>query len=261
MTICIALICKCDGILGYEENSEVIVFATDHMITLPEVGEFEHTIEKCRKVNHNTIAMLSGEALLFDDVLDGTNNLQDFDGIRDKIHENMNSLRNQRIESYLLDRFNIRFEDLGNYMQLPQHNNILERIMNEISNVHLKTSVLLAGYKNNRAEIVEINEITYINTRDINFNAIGSGGTQAINTLLFQSHTKDDNLRTALYNVFKAKKNSEVASGVGRETVIGIMFEDGHIYELTNENILVLNDIYIKETSFGKSHGRLSEIL
>lgn len=231
------------------------------MITLPEVGEFEHTIKKCRKVNKNTIAMLSGEALLFDDALDGTNSLQGFDSIRDKIHENMNSLRNQRIESYLLDRFNIRFEDLGDYMQLPQHNNMLERIMNEISNVHLKTSVLLAGYKNNRAELTEINEITYINTRDINFNAIGSGGTQAINTLLFQSHTKNDKLKSAVYNVFKAKKNSEVASGVGRETVRGIMFEDGHTLELTNESIKVLNDICVQETNFGKSYSRLDEIL
>ncbi|MFH0848658.1 MAG: hypothetical protein V1857_04075, partial [archaeon] len=68
MTSCIAAIGRCADI---GKNCEAIVFATDHMITMGNIGSFEHSIEKYRKISPNTIAMLSGEALLFDEVLKG----------------------------------------------------------------------------------------------------------------------------------------------------------------------------------------------
>ena len=61
MTICIAAI-------GTESNKELIVFATDHMITT-STGQFEHTIAKYKELNKNTVAMLAGQALLFEDLV------------------------------------------------------------------------------------------------------------------------------------------------------------------------------------------------
>ena len=90
MTICIAAIGKCEE-LGID--GEAIVFATDHMITLSQIGEFEHSIEKYRTINSNTVVMLSGEALLFDELLDGVPSNGTVDEIKEKIYSNMvNSL-------------------------------------------------------------------------------------------------------------------------------------------------------------------------
>jgi hypothetical protein len=61
MTICIAAIAK-------ENDREYIIFSTDHMVTT-NLGQFEHSIVKYSKLNKNTVAMLAGQALLFDDLV------------------------------------------------------------------------------------------------------------------------------------------------------------------------------------------------
>ena len=63
MTICIAAI-------GRDEiGNEFIVFATDHMISIDNLGQFEKTIEKHKKINDNTVAMLAGRPLFFNDLI------------------------------------------------------------------------------------------------------------------------------------------------------------------------------------------------
>lgn len=52
MTICIVAI-------TIEDNSEHIVFSTDHMVTT-YMGQFKHSILKYSKLNKNTVAMLAG---------------------------------------------------------------------------------------------------------------------------------------------------------------------------------------------------------
>ena len=95
MTICIAAI----GTYS-EKNSqkEALVFATDHMITMQQIGQFEHSIEKYRKINSETVVMLAGEALLFGEILEGINSKDNFEKIKAKIHTNMIKLRDERVK-------------------------------------------------------------------------------------------------------------------------------------------------------------------
>lgn len=257
MTICIAAIGKC---IEFNKNEEAIVFATDHMITLQQIGQFEHSIEKYRKINQNTIAMLSGEALLFDDVLKGMDEKQNFDEIKGKIHNNMVGIRDEKVKKMILDRFKIDFDYLKQLLNNPEHNDIAQEILETIKQFNLNTSVILAGFIGGKAQIAEINELAAINTRDINFDAIGSGGTQAINTLLFQKHSKSDDLKTTLFNVYKAKRNSEVSVGVGKETDIFILTEE-QIYFIDGLQKLLLEKIYNDEMKVGKTHKDLNMII
>ena len=80
MTICIAAISK-------EKNKEFIVFATDHMVSTM-TGAFEHSIKKYRELNKFTVAMLSGQVLLFDDLIKLEGNENDFNEIKNRIFEN-----------------------------------------------------------------------------------------------------------------------------------------------------------------------------
>lgn len=81
MTICLAAVCKFKP--GTEE--EAIVFCTDHMLTIgsenDELGEFEQSIEKFKRISEDRVSLLSGDPLLADSIYRNVNFLQ-----KSKIH-------------------------------------------------------------------------------------------------------------------------------------------------------------------------------
>jgi len=258
LTICVAAIGRCDDI---GKDCEAVVFATDHMITLKQIGQFEHAVEKYRKINSNTVAMLSGEALLFDEVLKGATETGNLDEIGQKIHQNMISIRDMRISKLIFEKLKIDFDFLKELLKAPAHNATVENILSTIEKFKLDTTVLIVGFKDNLAQLVEINEFNLTNTRDINFDAIGSGSVQALNTLLFQRHSKADDLKATLYNVYKAKRNSEVAVGVGKETDLLILFPSGKLHKIGDKEAGLLANIYAEEMICGKEHKDLKEVV
>ena len=67
--------------------------------------------------------------------------------------------------------------------------------------------MIVIGFdENKKAKIFEIGEQGQLDLSKIFFHAIGSGGDQAINTLMFQGHSKEDGLLSTIYDVYKAKK-------------------------------------------------------
>lgn len=231
------------------------------MISVKQIGQFEHSTDKYRKVSSNTIAMLSGEVLLFNDVLKGVTEEEDLDQIAQRIHQNMIGIRDVRIGKMIFERLKIDFVFLKELLKAPTHNDVVKEIMGTIGKFKLDTTILVIGFKGGLAQLVEINEFNFTNTRDINFDAIGSGSVQALNTLLFQRHSKSDDLKTTLYNVYKAKRNSEVAIGVGRETDLFILFPDGKLHEISDEQVGRLANIYAEEMIHGKQHKDLKEMV
>jgi hypothetical protein len=151
MTSCIAAIGHCTDI---GEECEAIVFATDHMITIP-IGAFEHSIEKYRRIGSTNVAMLSGEALLFDDVLKDVTEKDDFDGMAQKIHQNMRIILDGRVEKILLGNFKVSFDFLKDALKLPVYNDTLKTIMNDVKTATLRTAVLLVGFKGDMAQLAE----------------------------------------------------------------------------------------------------------
>ena len=71
--------------------------------------------------------------------------------------------------------------------------------------------------------------------------------------------SKNDDLKTTLYNVYKAKKNAEAMEGVGKETDIGYLNEN-EIKMLNKENIKILDSIYNTELTYGKNHDDLKKL-
>ncbi len=258
MTICIAAIGKSEP---FNENKEVIVFATDHMISLP-LGEFEYSVEKFKKVNKNTITMLAGDPTIFNTVIKDIKPEDTFDTIEQKIYQNMKKVKKTQIENILFEKFQISYEDIKEILTLPEINETAENLLSNLNEFSLASVILLIGFNNSKAQISEINEMQSINVTDtINFDAIGTGGTQAINTLLFQRHSRNDSLKTTLYNVYKAKRNSEVAQGVGSETDIFILTNEGIMYKVSESQIKELDRIYKEEMNFGKYHVDIDKII
>jgi hypothetical protein len=255
MTICVSAIATDNG-------KESIVFSTDHMVSVGDLGQFEKEIKKYKILNKNNIvAMLSGQMLLFDRILEGTNDFYDFYKIKGKIIENMAKIRKEIIKKEVYDLFGIDENYIKTILSNPIQNPFVQRILETVSNFSLQTSILLVGFDNEgKAQISEIDEKSYADYRDIHFHAIGSGSTQALNTLLFQKHCKSKDLKTAIYNVYKAKRNAEVVVGVGKETEVIILNKEG-FQELKEDKIIKLSNIYDLELNYGVTHQDLNTIL
>jgi hypothetical protein len=253
MTICIAAI-------GKDNGEEIIVAATDHMVTMGTLGQFEHTISKYKELNRNTIAMLAGIPLLFDDLIKLSGSSMGYTEIKHQIKKNLKDKRNEIFKDHVLDLYGLDENWLTDAVKAPFPNQLTEEIMKKILNFKLNTTILLAGFDQNNAILSEISETTFADFRDMNFHAIGSGNIQAVNTLMFQKHDKNDSLLTTVYDVYKAKKNAEVARGVGRETELVILTKDSGCKLLKKESYNIMKDIYEKEVKLGRNHKFLASL-
>lgn len=254
MTICIAAI----GV--DEKGKEAIVFATDHMVSWPQMGQFEKTIDKYKKLNTNTVAMLSGNPLIFETLIGKCRKECSFDEIAQTIQSSMIELKEQIIQKQLLDIYKINYDYIKEVLKAPIPNPYIDNLLRAISGFSLQTSILLVGFKDDTAQIAEVIENAISNLRDIAFGAIGSGAVQALNTLLFQGQSSNDSLAATLYNVYKAKRNAEVSIGVGKETDIMILTKAG-LTEISDDNIKILSTIYESELKFGKTNEKVKEML
>lgn len=155
--------------------------------------------------------------------------------------------------------FTIGWDDVKEILKNPISNEFQKLILKNITKTKLKTAILLIGFEDNKAKISEIGDGGIEIFNQIYFNTIGSGSIQAQNTLLFQKHSKQDDLKTTLYNVYKAKRNAEVMQGVGKETDIGYINKNG-IVMLDKKSIGILDEIYNVELNYGRRHQKLNDL-
>jgi hypothetical protein len=252
MTICLAAIAK-------EDQKEYIVFATDHMVSTG-MGDFEHSSQKYRKINDSTVAMLAGNPLLFDELIKVDSTTAAYEKLKDDIYKNFQKKRKEIIEREILNPLGIDQQFILQALGAPHVNPHMNRILDKILEYNLATGILLIGFDGRKeAQITAIDQDNMADYRAVNFHAIGSGFVQAINTLLFQKHSKDDPLCITIYNVYKAKRNAEVLQGVGKETDLLILAPEQGCIDLNN-NISLLGEVYNEELSTGKNSLRLKAL-
>ena len=251
MTICISAICT-------ENHKENVVFAVDHMITTG-IGQFEHDICKYKLLTDNIVGMLAGNALLMDFFLEDNYSDKSYSEIQFIIEEKFKQKRLETVKNEVLDVFTIDWDDVKEILKNPITNEFQTLILKSIAGKQLDTAILLIGFEDKKAKISQIGYGGIEIYDQIYFNTIGSGSIQAQNTLLFQKQSKQDDLKTTLYNVYKAKRNAEVMQGVGKETDIGFINENG-ITMLDKESIGILDEIYNVELNYGRDHQKLNDL-
>lgn len=255
MTICIAAICTL-------EKKEYVVAITDKMLTNNVVGGgFEHPSPKYKILNGKYIAMLSGDPLIFpdlvpDEIPTGTN-LKNF---AIKVKDNMKATRLAKIDEEILSPFSTDRKMIGRALEKEIPNLYIDSLLKSIANFRLETEIILAGVENNKASVFYVSETGVRDLSDIGFESIGSGEVESTNTLLFQRQHRKTPLKEGVYNVFKAKRNAEAAEGVGVETDMIILNNSEHMV-LSPEKIEALRNIYNEEMDFGKQHKALDTII
>ena len=173
MTICVAALAK-------ENNKEYIVFATDYMVTTNQ-GQFEHTIVKYKPINDCwVVAMLSGRALLFDELVNLEDYNSSFDIIKERIFQNFKKKKEEVIEKEVFERLMIDKDFFMDALEKKIPNEFVHNLLKSVYQFNLKTSIMLIGFDDEGiARISEINEKGFNDFREINFHAIGFGFYQA----------------------------------------------------------------------------------
>ena len=150
--------------------------------------------------------MIAGNALLMNYFLDDDYSKKSYTEIQNIIGEKFKYKRVEKIQKEVFDVFSIDKEFVKELLKNPITNEFQTLILKNIVKTRLNTAILLMGFEDNNAKISEIGDGGIEDYNQINFNTIGSGSIQAQNTLLFQHHSRQDDLKTTLYNVFKAKR-------------------------------------------------------
>ena len=217
-------------------------------------------LNEYKEINKNIVAMIAGSALLFEDLTEvESGNEHSYINVQRDVFENIRKKRREVIENEIFSIYGINQDFFIDSLKKQIPNPFVHTILEKVSKFQLNTSILLAGFQNEIAMISEINEGGIFNFRNINFHTIGSGAVQASNTLLFQKHSKSDNVYKALYNVYKAKRNAEVMQGVGKETDLLILTNEG-VKKIDKKSMQILNDVYEYELESGKNIIKLEEL-
>ena len=223
------------------------------------IGQFEHDIYKYKLLTDNAVGMLAGNALLMDYFLEDDYSGMSYSEIQSIIEEKFNQYRLEKIQKDILNVFTIDWDDFKQIIKDPITNEFQKSILKKIIKTNLATAILLIGFEDKKAKISQIGSGGIEIYDQIYFNTIGSGSIQAQNTLLFQKHSKYDDLKTTLYDVYKAKRNAEVMQDVGKETDIGYLNENG-VKMLDKENMELLDEIYNVELNYGREHEKLNDL-
>lgn len=255
MTVCIAAI-------GTENGEEYVVTASDKMLTNSLIGgSFEHPTQKYKIINEKFIAMLAGNPILFSELV--TEDMPKNATLRevaDNIKERMKEKRLTRINEEILGQFSIDREVVGRVLEGEVTNRYMDTILESIAKFRLDTVIILAGVEKKKGKVLLISETGVHDFTEIGFNTIGTGDVEATNTLLFQQQHRGAPLRETIYNVYKAKKNSEVADGVGRLTDL-LVASQKEIREIDNGKIKTLFKVYERELKYGKNNKLLNKVI
>ncbi len=109
----------------------------------------------------------------------------------------------------------------------------------------LRIQVVLAGVDLSGAHIYGVEDPGQVDCYDrLGYHAVGSGETHALLTLVARGHRLSNDTNLTAYLVYEAKKKAEVAPGVGRDTEMGIITEDGEVRMLSPAEIELLDRAY-----------------
>lgn len=115
--------------------------------------------------------------------------------------------------------------------------------MDYISRIKLDTELIIAGFVEGMATIVETDEKCGALIRE-HFSTIGEGRYLAHSVLLHRAHEDHNHLGTTLYQIFEAKRYAERVRSVGKQTSITVLAQDDPPRLILNAGLERLEALY-----------------
>lgn len=262
MTVCLAVLC---------DGGKSIIAASDRMITTayPPV-EFEHNVGKIELLSNNCVALTAGSALahteLFAqtraDIVDLT--IPSPQLIAGKVKENFVKQRLARAEDeYLHPRGMTVASFYGKHISgLPSQVGLT--IDQRIQSIKYNLEIILAGCDSTgTGHIFGIRDPGICDCFDaLGYHAIGSGEMHVLSAFISNGLTLDWDSARAATLALQAKKNAEVAPGVGKATDMALVTKAG--IEILDEECLsvIENAIPTAQITFSdEAIGEVSRML
>jgi 20S proteasome alpha/beta subunit len=223
MTVCIGAIC---------DQGKSVVVAADRMMTFgpPMNLQSEGAVRKIVPLSDSSVMLFSGsvpdgEALAHGIrafTKNGTYNLSQISDFAAKTYQ---ELKGRRVEdSILRPLLGIDFPKFQQLVSQSASSQVLGQVLGMISQHNLNLDIILSGIDDGNGHLSIVTHPGTALLMDIvGFSAIGSGGMHASVRLSLGHQTKELSIPETIFNVYEAKRASEVAPGVGKFTDVAIL--------------------------------------
>ena len=243
MTICVAAIC---------DKGKTVVVAADRMMSAPFLTvEFDHPSAKIDSIGSRCVALSSGDVLSITEILSESSGISgqlqnpSVILITNEIKERFIRVRARLLHERFFQPRGLSFDTFyvdGSIQKLLPDMVLL--LDSQAQKFELGTSLLIAGVDNLGGHIYCIDDPGTSQCFDrLSYYSIGSGHRHAILSLVTVQHNTMVDLVSAIYNVYQAKKNAEIAPGVGTGTDMRII-RGNEIIEIQQDQLDKLSETY-----------------
>jgi hypothetical protein len=249
MTVCIAAICD----LGKE-----IVVAADRMFTNPGLStEFETEEQKIERIGTRCVALPAGNSVFATEVLElvqsrlGRNKEPRLHDLIESVRNIYSEVRSRKAEQLVIspilgadfETARIKGRSLPDYLDKQQ--GAYQQVTMLQSQQNFGSDIILAGIDESGAHICQISHPGIAMAfQKLGYATIGSGAIHAMLRLSLVGQTTRRGLVETLADVYIAKRQAEVAPGVGNTTDMAIIHSNGGICDCSRKVMEELDTIY-----------------
>lgn len=245
-----------------------VVVTSDRMITLSLPStEFEQNVPKTIKLTDNCVAATAGNALGFVPIYEETlrtikqsKNALGIQEISEIIKTAYTNARNAKLEQDVLSTMGL---NLQSFYQLNKSlaSEIVANLATAMKQYTYGVSILIAGVDESGGHIYRIDNPGRVESYDtIGHCAIGSGDLHAVSTFIGNDYDPNLDVDHVVAMTYEAKRKSEKAQGVGEETDLYVVCNNG-IIQLPEDKVKQLAEIFDKKTDQEKESVVKLEVL
>jgi 20S proteasome alpha/beta subunit len=228
------------GIGAICEDGKSAVVAADKMVTFGAPMSLQTeppTLKKIIHLTERTLLVFSGSTSDGEEIITGTMPAiavapkQPISHIAEAVRASYAKHKQRRIEeNILIPLLGADFKQFQALIAQSAASQLLQQVLGLVSQHNLQTDLLVAGIDDSGAHIFTITHPgQLLPLATTGFGAIGSGAVHAGVRLSLGQHTQAASLVDTIYNVYEAKRASEVAPGVGKLTDLAVI-RDGKIF-------------------------------
>jgi len=229
VTVCIGAVCA-------DPEGRVagaVVVASDRMVTLAGLTEFEHEVPKITPITGKAVALTAGDAqrgsrLVRDTAASIPSGTVTVDDVVKTMVTRYVDQRRRLIEAEIFTPRGITEDEFYKELQqklLPQ---IVGGIDRQVVEFNYGADLLVGGVDDAGGHLYVIhNPGIATDTAPIGFRAIGSGWLHAMQSMIGFGHTAERSLHETVFSVYASKRRAEVAPGVGRDTDVAVIVPGG----------------------------------
>jgi 20S proteasome alpha/beta subunit len=241
MTVCMGAICS------DEASKQAVVVASDRMVTMANLIEFEHGIPKLTQAPPRAAVMAAGDALAGSALIDGVVRAGSPPSVADlakALAQSYLQIRQAGAETQVLAPRGLTWAAFyGQHAQMqPQ---IVMMIDQALAQYNLGLELLVAGVDDTGGHLYSVHNPggTELRHDVIGFAAIGSGSLPAMQSMIGFAHTATAELKETVFRVYASKRRAETAPGVGNDTDVWIVRASG-VRVLDQDVIEELAELY-----------------